>query len=490
MKKVFLFLSFVYLFSCSENYIINDSFENGVEKNLINAVVEEGKVEIYFGKEIVKCDLTVDLPRISVGDKRRFIFKIVNKSNDDFYFSEENPISLETLNNNGFKVLSSIPLVLRSGNGASFAIEFTSLKKEEVFAKIVIKNKFETTKNIVFKIKSGGNDWSVIKDANMKNLEISDNAIFLSENILYFAYKDSFNNDKITLKKLENSKWSVVGRAGFSSGSVSNINIFVRNKNIYTAFKDGAKSGKASVMKYSESGWEYVGIQGFSEKQANYISFYGDKDFLYLAFQDAAYNNRLSVMKYSNDKWEYVGNQGISLGEASYVTIFALDKIPYVGFSDGGNEKRSTVYYFKDEIWRSLGTEGFSEGEASYNSIFTENENVYLGFRDNLNSKIRVAKYKDKGWQDIDYNGVSGKNGYDGKIFVKENQVYIAYKDGDCDSKLSVSKYNGYSWEKIGNALSLGDAANINITGNENSIFVSFIDKGENNSIKILKLNL
>ncbi len=206
-------------------------------------------------------------------------------------------------------------------------------------------------------------------------------------------------------------QWQDVGNSGFSDGIVTYNNLKFYNNEPYVAFKDWSNGYGITVKKFNGANWLNIGTQGFSNEVGAFLDFIFHNNELYVAFDDNDNSRVPSVMKFNGSTWESIPS--FSTDVAYDINLVSNGGTLYVGYKDFGAQFKATVKKFNGVTWDIVGSRGFtSNGTFSLDLEF--NDNVpYVSFIENAG--------------------------------LDENNHYV-YKP-------SVMKFNGTTWELIGNAL-------------------------------------
>lgn len=349
-------------------------------------------------------------------------------------------------------------------------------------------------------------DWDFVGTAGFSQDDAWYTYLQLDNNgVPYIIYQDVANGKKATVMKYNGSNWVNVGTAGFSDGQVQHPTIaFDSNNTLYAGYRDGGNSYGATVKKFNGTTWENLGTPGFSEGDIDYIkiAFYpGDSfDIPHVIYQDwGTADGKATVMQYSSqlEDWSELGGivGGISDGYA-YYTDFQVGKVDnnftvYAAYKDASNGGGITVKKFTfSDSWQDLGTPGFSDGEVNYVDLELYNGVPYVAFQDKANGwEITVMKYNGTSWEVVGEKGftddgdedlyaeeVSLKIDDEGNPYVATLQDIFGYYDS-----FAVYKYINAQWTEIGTYPVTTDytySISLDIDS-ENNLYVGFRD-GEN----------
>ncbi len=155
------------------------------------------------------------------------------------------------------------------------------------------------------------------------------------------------------------------------------------------------------------------------------------------------------------------------------------------------------VKQYSSGSWQTIGSVGNSAW--AYDIAFTiYNDTLYVAYRETTDSNsapytIYVKKYVSGSWQQIGsevagstYNYNSGGH-RDISLAVYNNEVYIAYTDVN---KASVKKYDGYTWNYVGNSGFANVSLNISLQIVNGMPYVAFADSSNGNKVSVMRYNV
>lgn len=216
----------------------------------------------------------------------------------------------------------------------------------------------------------------------------------------------------------------------------------------------------------SDTGWVSLGNAGFSDGSAKFVSITLGKDNKpYVVFSDSAHASKARVMKLTDaDEWVNVGDF-VSEGACSFTNLaIDNDNHIYVAYIDSLHGNNITVKTFKGAAWKSVGDPGFApcENIYSYNkvSIALDANNIphviSATYDDTTgNYKISVMKFNGNSWRKIGNSDIGAESvlGYANlAIDKKTNTPYVVAEDvsGIVYPQLIVKKYSGNAWVTVG----------------------------------------
>jgi len=322
---------------------------------------------------------------------------------------------------------------------------------------------------------------------------------FSPSGVLYLAYNEYSDSNKITVKKFEDNNWKYVGDSVIAVGKGIYISLaFDLNGQPNLAYQDYEDTLKATVKKFDGTHWINVGNAGFSPSQAHYLSLaFNQSGLPYVAFSDRniTYFCKATVMKYDGSNWVFVGNEGFSAGQASYTSLAfnSLDQ-PYVAYMDWSSSiYRATVKQFTGSNWVTIGNPLLSAGVADETCLaFNSSDQPYVAYIDNAYGyQLSVKKLIGNTWV---YEGIPGfSNGNCDFIsfgISPLNQPYVSFRDWKNSSKATVMKFDGNNWINEGNpAFSLGNAAFTSLAFNpiNGQVNVAYSDGGKFDKATVMK---
>ncbi|MGV8118948.1 MAG: hypothetical protein AB2L14_04200 [Candidatus Xenobiia bacterium LiM19] len=370
-------------------------------------------------------------------------------------------------------------------------------------------------------MKYNGTTWETVGTAGFSDGEaLFTSLVVYGDNgtpVPYIAYKDEGNSGKATVKKFNGTTWETIGTAGFSAETAFYTSLAVYD-NVgtpvpYVAYEDNGNSSKATVKKFNGATWETVGTAGFSAKIAEYTSLAiydnAGTPVPYVAYKDNGNSGKATVKKFNGATWETVGTAGFSAGTTYYTSLAVYDNagtpVPYVTYRDGGNSSKAMVMKYNTTTWETVGTAGFSAGTAYYTSLAVyDNAGTpvpYVAYIDyGYDSRSTVKKYNGNSWETVgaDNEGLSTGQAYYTSLAVYDNAgtpvPYVAYQDAGNSSKATVKEYNGTSWETVGTAgFSTGTAEYISLAIYDNAgtpvPYVTYKDSGSSGKATVKKYN-
>lgn len=202
--------------------------------------------------------------------------------------------------------------------------------------------------------------------------------------------------------------------------------------------------------------------------------------------------------KYEDNDWNSNGTfEGLSIK-----TVFTKNNIPYtfyVNSSPGSNQGFASLKKYVNNVWKIVAN-NISDNEINYLDIAVDsNDNIYMLYEQEKDgqtgsrNKIIVKKYDGTDFTIVGQEGFSNYDAKYCKIAIdSKNNIYVAYSDSGFGKKIIVRKFNGTSWDFIGNqeGFSEGEVLNIQLSFDMNDTpIVGYFDNRYNYDLKVQKLN-
>ncbi len=271
--------------------------------------------------------------------------------------------------------------------------------------------------------------------------------------------------------------WTAVGSE--FSGYYPIINFNPANHEPYVAAGNFLK-------KYNGTSWENVGT-GLGD-------FIRDFDFNpitaepYAVFDDQSNDSGGTVVRFDGNYWVDVGNPDVTAGTFNGIDL-AFDPQtgePYVAYVD--DNYTTHIISFNGSSWSELGMiKNTAVGDAySIRMAFAPStDEVYVAFTDRIemdSSRVTVSKFNGTSWENVGeprFSSDIDDEDIDIVFNPSTNEPYIAFSDESFMNKVTVMRYNGGVWQSVGApGFSGGSAAYINMKFDPvtHEPYISFFD--------------
>lgn len=190
--------------------------------------------------------------------------------------------------------------------------------------------------------------------------------------------------------------------------------------------------------------------------------------------------------------WEYVGSPNASNGDAFFVNMEVFENKPIIAYQDVGNGRALSVKAYESTLntWQNVGDAPALLGANVWGiSLAVENNQPFIAVADpGFDSKVTVIKLVGGSWEVVGSRGFSAYSTSVTDICVSSGVPYVAYvRSGFGDSrKLVVMRYNGGTWDYINESeISSKYAQNPKIYVNSGRPYVAFQDWAINGKVSI-----
>ncbi|MFH1412950.1 MAG: hypothetical protein ABIG10_02890 [bacterium] len=265
--------------------------------------------------------------------------------------------------------------------------------------------------------------------------------------VVYGDFNYDWTSDGVVMG-YNGSSWEKIGNdidnnIGFPTIAIdSNNTVYVSY--VYQ-YDDDDGIGIGIVKKYNGSSWEKIGND--IDNNISYPSVAIDSNnTVYVAYRDE--NDKATVVKYNGSSWEKIGDSSLTESINSISIDFNNSNVPYIAYADT-DSGTGTMKKYNGLSWEKVGNEDFSNDFISRASIAFDNNNTpHVSYIDNpyaIDSKGVVKKYNGSSWEKVGNDFFEGI--FEQTSFAIDNSTpYVIY----ISSKVMVKKYNGSSWEEVG----------------------------------------
>ncbi|MCX6294563.1 MAG: T9SS type A sorting domain-containing protein [Bacteroidetes bacterium] len=305
----------------------------------------------------------------------------------------------------------------------------------------------------------------------------------------------AFSSNTVNVRRFDGLTWTAYDEKGIHTSESQAFVTGDTNSVLYTAYYDDPNGQKITVKKRVANSWATVGVEGFTPGVAEFPTIAIDSmNIPYVSFSDYTISPaKISVMKFNGTSWQYVGTPGMGSGSASGISELEIDAMqqPLVCMMDLSAGVKAFVYNFDGTNWSVLGGTSVSttsSGVPDPKMEVSDAGNVYVAMKSSPlgSSNLFVRKFNGTSWQN--HGGLLALNvdpGY--SIASFHDTVYVAYCDINLGHQLVVKKFNGTTWDVVGSNLSsfcVSGAAYPNLKIDSNGklivLFGDYIQKAAN----------
>lgn len=333
-----------------------------------------------------------------------------------------------------------------------------------------------------FSLCSFAQNWETVGTEKFTGGDVQYSSMDVYNGTPYIAFKDLSKSSKCSVMRFNGTNWVYVGSQGFTSGIAreQSLSIDQQTGNVYLHYSDATNNGKSVVSKYNDNtgNWESLN-NGYASGQQNfYCQLKTDNGIPHLVYG----GYQAVLKKFENNTWNAIPGPIISIAQAWYTRLAFDGNTKYVVYSDKSVNSRATVAKITTNSLTTVGdTFGFTVGGVAYTDIGVANSVPYISFQDSLSGrKISVMKFNGTTWENVGNAGISGGNVTQTRISFHNSIPYISYQDGN-DGKLYVKRFTGTNWETVGSTIADGDIYLCDMVINNDDIFVSYKGTGSVN---------
>jgi len=216
---------------------------------------------------------------------------------------------------------------------------------------------------------------------------------------------------------------------------------------------------------------------------------------IYVIYRNNSMN--LSVKKYDGTSWSSVGVLNVPSSSDGYLAI-NQDTL-YLAYQDVDSNNRANILKFDGTNWVAYGNQVIGVGQASNPQIkFDSNHIAYLSYIDTSDSEVWVKKYNGGTWDNV---GDGNATRLDSTIWASgqslaidsNNVPYVVHYDmNSSDNSLivAVSKFDGTNWVNVGSSLGNGETRGYAIAIDSSNVpYVVFEDNSSPKNIIVKKYN-
>ncbi len=195
---------------------------------------------------------------------------------------------------------------------------------------------------------------------------------------------------------------------------------------------------------------EVVGNAGFTAGTAYHLSIGITKvGGLYISYTNPEDEFKVTVMKFNGGSWEAVGNTGL-LPANDWHASMALSSTgyPYIAASDSTQNGRTTVKRFTGTSWINVGLPGFSASKVINPTLVLSKKDIPF-----VASWDEVMRYNGNSWDKLgNIQGINLTHGINNGSAIAIDNNEVPFVAGQSHSSLSILKFIGTDWEVVGNS--------------------------------------
>ena len=313
----------------------------------------------------------------------------------------------------------------------------------------------------------------------------------------------------VTVIDIQNPEWVMIGN-DLTVPTAGNVRMAINPITNYPAIvyqRTGTDEAGVSIptadrkiaaMAFNGTAWQALGdSRGISDYRADNASIAFDKSGnAYVGYKDYFNSeNKMTVLKYSGTSWQVVGAPRFTPFKIDYPFLAISDNNdPYVSMiKDGATPVPALpnrgVYAmsYKNGTWSDAFAPSTTAFFTHLNSV---NGKLYMGIMDRASGGNRPSVFMENNgsWTAVGPTSFTAPNGLVGAQVVEtavapDGTVYAVYQvslSGGGGRIIHVMKFNGASWEELGNAVNVqGESDKFAIAVSPNgTLFFAYGDPG------------
>ncbi|EKD55691.1 MAG: hypothetical protein ACD_59C00071G0001, partial [uncultured bacterium] len=306
--------------------------------------------------------------------------------------------------------------------------------------------------------------------------------------VIYVAYSDELEDDKVSVIKCENNRWSYVGQPGISAGAAREINVGIYMSKPCVLYSDVSSEFRATMLYFDGTKWGALGARDFSAPKASYLTMSVAGDSIFAAYTNMFSEGRAAIMKYDPDSgWNNFTTNGLRDVGVDYNNMtcdgssiyfltrytnmagFLLYKfdgarwveltdtpmkikcemlglkvnngVPYILYSESDGGLLYLIQYRNGE-WLPVGRGSISDGRNLFSNLAFSGDTPYVAFTDTAQgNRVIVMKFSDGEWKSVGDKGVSTSMAGYTCIDCYDGEPYVVFRDTTAGERMKVLKY-------------------------------------------------
>ena len=306
--------------------------------------------------------------------------------------------------------------------------------------------------------------------------------------IIYVAYSDEQQSDKVSVIKCEDNRWTYVGEPGISKGPASEVKIDIYNSNPCVLYSDINSDFKTTVMHFDGTKWNNLGGAEFSEPKASYLSLCVSGDSVYTAYTNWLLGSQPQIMRYSpSGGWTAFNDRGLPKSAVDFNNIVSDGDTLYFLTRDNYTAGFLLYKYINSE-WIEL-TDGPSHKRCEMLDLKIYNSMPYVLYVNSDSGLLYLTKYENNEWVKVGRGAVSdGRVMFNGLAFSENGTPYVVYIDAAHGNRIIVMNYINEEWASVGEkGISPGMAGYTCIYCDNNEPYIAFRDVTAGEKLKVMK---
>ena len=331
--------------------------------------------------------------------------------------------------------------------------------------------------------------------------EINYGSMAIENDKIYVAFGDSSYNYEASMYSYVSSSWYCLSKNACNGSVIGDNALVIRNNLPVFVYRNINEGSKLTILTYS--GKHSISSGQISKPSITWSDAYG----LLVVFEE---DNNITIMRNNDGIWFTLQYEGkytkyftssedrsvfywllfpLPIGFSSvyfyypfanngslYPSIKTYQSgSPYIAFMDTGYGNKASVKTWRvctfkrikerdvdfgpDDVtaenWDYVGTPGFSDGAVAYTTLdFNSQGTPYVAYSDGAhNNGPTVKKYNGSSWETVGNTpGMGCINAHYTQLVIDKSTdiPYVVFCDGNNGMTVTVKRYNGSDWETVG----------------------------------------
>lgn len=329
--------------------------------------------------------------------------------------------------------------------------------------------------------------WIFVGENQTSNSSATYISMKIFNGIIYVAYSDEQQSDKVSVVKCEDNRWSYVGEPGISKGAAREVKIDIYNSNPCVLYSDMSSDFKTTVIHFNGTKWDSLGSAEFSEPKASYLSLCVSGDSVFVAYTNWLLGSQPQIMRYNPaGGWSAFNDRGLPKIVVDFNNIVSDGGALYFLTRDN-HEAGFLLYKYIDNEWIEL-TDGPSRKQCDKLDLKIYNSTPYVLYA-NADGLLHLTKYENNEWIKVGRNAISdGAVIFNGLAFGENGTPYVVSVDSSHGNRVVVMNYINEEWVSVGEkGISPGMAGYTCIYCYDNEPYIAFRDVTAGERLKVMK---
>lgn len=315
-----------------------------------------------------------------------------------------------------------------------------------------------------------------------------------SSNTPYVCYYDfSWPSISVSAQRYNGTSWDTVGNTRLFNNNIWNkITIAFNGNNTPLIGGSDFNSKNLKVLKFNGSAWDSVGSLTNTSVGVHSELVIDSNDNIYIAYTNSSSSPTIPyVLKFDGNTWDTVGSAIVSSGFINNLSL-AIDKNTetlYCALTNFDDSYKPRVYKsVAGGAWQPVGSGTILDTSSLYFQIFLDYAGTPYFTGRNPDQSITVMKFNGTSWDSVGNTGFIADIDVPDIAFDSYNTPYIVTED-DAGNYIVFYKFDGTDWVAE-DTLGTGRLPSIVHSYEENDFFVIYGDDNQGQYATVKKLDM